>query len=388
MDPTPATSNSFQRTFGVRPTVLSRAPGRVNLIGEHTDYNDGFVLPCAICRCVEVAAGPGDAGVVKVYSRAFDEQLVLPYTAAGSESDERWHNYVRGVVEGLRRRDITLPGMNLYIGGDLPTACGLSSSAALCVALALAMIRLAEVEFDAVEIVHLARTAESEFVGTPCGIMDPYVSMFAPTGHAILLDCRSLEHQDIPLQLRDYELLAVPSGVRRELASGSYEQRVQECRQALTEMQRAGYDIETIRDLNTADLEACHRTLDPVLTRRVRHVVTENDRVHRFAAALHRGQTNELGNLLDESHASLRNDYEVSCPEIEDLVTHLRDHKGVIGARMIGGGFGGTVLALVRKDAIGYVTASIETRNTKPQGDSRAAFVVRPADGADCPFFR
>ncbi len=384
MDEFDSVTGAYRSRFGRSPEVVARAPGRVNLIGEHTDYNDGFVLPFAIDRTVQVAAGPAAAGFVTVHSAAMNETVTFPTEVSQPATDAPWQNYLRGVVFELRRRDLLVDGAALWIGGDLSPGCGLSSSAALCVASTLALKRLVHTALGALDVVKLAQAAEHKFVGTPCGIMDPYVSVFGRSGQGLLLDCRSITHEYVSLELPGYEFVVVQSGVKHELSQGAYDQRVRECQTAVTAIAAVDPTVRALRDVNLDVLQLHAERLDTVIAKRARHVITETQRVHEAVAALRSERISDLGQILFASHASLRHDYEVSCPEIESLMAAVQDDNGVVGARMIGGGFGGAVLALVHKSAVPTLAATIAETYTRPDGMRTDVFRVRPSGGAGC----
>ncbi|MFH1108291.1 MAG: galactokinase [Planctomycetota bacterium] len=374
----------YVRVFGARPAVVARAPGRVNLIGEHTDYNEGFVLPFAIDRAVHVAAGTGAKAQLRVNSAALGETVTSPLEVCGPAAEPSFANYIRGVAYGLRRLGMPLEGANLWIGGDLPSGCGLSSSAALSVACATALAGLSHTELDPIDLVMVAQQAERDFAGTPCGVMDPYVSVFARAGNLLLLDCRAVAHRFVELRLPGCSLVVIHSGVRRELAGEAYGRRVQECESAVTKLAAGDPSIHALRDVSLDTLNRAAARLSPVQLRRARHVVTENKRVQAAVEALDQADSDELGRLLFDSHDSLRDDYEVSCGAIEELMNIVRPSNGVLGARMIGGGFGGCILVLVRSGAVDPMLAKVH-REYDPRHESPSrAFVVQPSDGARC----
>ncbi len=347
-----STVEIFADRFGEPPAVLARAPGRVNLIGEHTDYNEGFVLPFAIDRGIEIAASPARGDRTTLYSTVFDESVSFAHRLGERYAERHWQNYARGIVATLRGMGIEVPPANLAIGGDLPTGGGLSSSAALCIALAKALLSLSEREVDGLTIARAAQTAEREFAGTPCGIMDQYVSVFGKAEHALLIDCRALTHRYVPVCLAGFEFLILPSGVKHELSEGGYERRVTECVEAVQGLRRIDPTIRALRDVTASSLADAGNALSPVAAKRARHVVSENERVHRAVSALKDIRIEDLGRLLLASHDSLRDDYEVSCAEIEQIMAVLRSDRRVIGARMVGGGFGGSILAITREGAL------------------------------------
>ena len=376
-------SMAFENCFGRPPRVVARAPGRVNIIGEHTDYNAGLVLPFAIGQSVQIAARAADGSEITAHSLCFDRTAAFPTTVEQPSQTETWQNYLRGVCHGLRRRGVAVRGAELLIGGDLPIGGGVSSSAALCVATALALLKLTGAELSKLEIAKLAREAEHDFADTPCGIMDPYVILFGRAEHALLLDCRDNTHEWQPLDLGSVQFVLIDSGVAHELSSGLYERRVRECQSAASAIRECEPAVRTLRDVTPRMLEAHDDALDPVLRLRTRHVVTENARVERSRRALADGLFDDLGRLLSASHRSLRDDYEVSCLEVDELVTALEAAEGVFGARIVGGGGGGMVLALVRRDALADLPCELEDR-LRHNRPSPRLLTLHAVDGAEC----
>ena len=320
--------------------ALAFAPGRVNLIGEHTDYNDGLCLPFAIERGVTVHGERLDACRIEVRAAEFHEEDAFE---AGDRSPAGgWRAFVRGTAGELRAAGHRLTGARLVIAGDLPRGAGLSSSAALEVSLALALLALTDAaEPDRVELARLCARVESDWVGAHTGLLDQLAVLLGREGHALRLDCRSLEAAPVPLELAGWSLATLASGAERVNAVSGYNRRRDGCRRAC-----AALGLESLRD---ATADAAER-LEPPLDRRVRHVLSENARVERAVAALRAGDMDGLGALLDASHRSLRDDYEVSLPEVERAVAVCKD-AGAVGARIVGGGFGGSVLALFPPDA-------------------------------------
>jgi galactokinase len=357
----------------------ARAPGRVNLIGEHTDYNDGLVLPLAIDRHCRVEAMRRDDRVLRVRSRERGEEVEVALD--GASPRRSWSDYPVGVAVLLEASGVRLSGADLTIASDVPPGGGLSSSAALEVAVALALLGLAGLELDPIEIARICQRAENEFVGARCGIMDQVASLAARAGHALLLDCRSLEvrHVALPPTVR---VVVVDSGVRHALASGEYNQRRHECERALALLAAKREGIRSLRDVTPGDLAEVGRRLPDVLARRCRHVVTENARVEATAGALESGRLDRVGELLSESHTSLARDYEVSCPELDALVRIARDAPGCVGVRMTGGGFGGCTVNLVRTERVDAFCAAVAAGYEAESGGRPAIQVCIPSDGA------
>ncbi len=342
---------AFEARFGSAPAACAAAPGRVNLIGEHTDYTGGWVLPTALSLELRVAVRFRDDRRVRADSRelgAAEADL-----DAGRAGD--WLDYPRGVARALLEAGrIPRRGFEIQVESDLPQGAGLSSSAALEVATGLALAAAAGGRFrqsEGVELAKLCQRAESDFVGVPCGILDPFAIACAPPGSAILLRCADLHWRPIAV---DFEIAVFDTGARRELRAGGYAARTRECAEGLHEARRLlGREVAELAALSQADLPALESGMDPVLFRRVRHVVSENARVHGFTEALARGDRAALGEAMYASHASLRDDYEASWPEADFLVERAQSTEGVIGARMTGAGWGGCTVQLLGDDGPG-----------------------------------
>ncbi len=451
----PPLRERFLQRFGRPPAVVARAPGRVNLIGEHTDYNEGFVLPMALQQCTWAAAaprddgricavtlggpvrthhasggpaGPGLASGVRIPSAASPSEprtqvrgqpaahrsasgpglasgAWIPSAASPSEprtqvrgqpaahrsasgpglasgvrtdtglADQQtwllgawtpadyphWTAYVASVATLLTRSGARVPGCDLLITSDVPVGSGLSSSAALEVACALAFARLAEVDLDGRELADLCRAAEHEFAGVPCGIMDQYISVLAQPGCALWLDCRARTWEHVPLPLGEYVVLIVNSGVHHELATSEYARRQADCRAAVERLRTRCPAATALRDVTPALLADTATALPNALLRRARHVVTENGRTCAAVEALRRGDLPAFGRYLDESHVSLRDDYEVSCRDLDLLVEIVRGVPGVLGARLTGGGFGGCLVAIAARDSVPRIEARVRS---------------------------
>jgi galactokinase len=332
----------FRQCYGTEPAGVWHAPGRVNFIGEHTDYNDGFVLPFALGQGVRAAAALRDDDILELWSRQAPEQPAqLRLESLRPDSVPGWAAYAAGVAWALREAGHDVGGARLAFDSDLAQGAGLSSSAALECATGVALAGLYSIEVARTDLARLAQHAENDFVGVPCGIMDQSASMLCKRDHALLLDCRSLETTQIPLRLHQagLELLVIDTRAEHELASGEYADRRQACERAAKLL-----GVPALRDVTSvAELD---RLDDPVLRRRARHVVSEDARVQATVALLRAGQVAETGPLLTESHRSLRDDFEVSWPEA-DVTVETALAVGAAGARMTGGGFGGSVIALV-----------------------------------------
>lgn len=340
----------FHARFGV-PAAVYRAPGRVNLIGEHTDYNDGFVFPAAIEFYCWVAAAPRGDKQLMIYSENFNETAEANLHAISLPGKNHWANYPLGVAWALQNAGKSLKGADLFIRGDVPLGAGLSSSAAIEVAVGFALLHQSGVAIDHMELARLCQKAESEFVGARVGIMDQFVSCHGRAAHALLLDCRSLEFKSLKLP-SGIQLVICNTMVKHEIASGEYNRRRAECEEGVRLLRRVLPETHALRDVTLAQLETHRALLNPTVYSRCRHVVTENERTLEAVRALHAGNRSVFGHLMLESHRSLRDDYEVSCKELDLMVEIASAQPGVIGARMTGGGFGGCTINLVEAAAV------------------------------------
>ncbi len=346
-----------------QPPRLFSAPGRINLIGEHTDYNDGFVLPVAIDRRTFVAGAPRSDRVISVRSLNTDTAFSFDLDNPGPPRRGTWLDYVEGTAQAMIGRGLGVCGADLVLYSDVPTGAGLSSSAALEVAVAYAIARLAGT--DAPSLAELAlsgQSAEHLYVGTLCGIMDQFISALAQPGCALLIDCRSLMATPVPLALGQACLLICDTRVKHELASSAYNERRAECVSGVAYLQAAMPNVRSLRDVSEERFAECASALPEPIRQRCRHVVTENARTLRAAAALTTGELAHFGQLMIESHQSLRDDYEVSCPELDEAVDTACKASGVYGSRMTGGGFGGCTVSLVERAAAEDVAAAIRVR--------------------------
>jgi galactokinase len=365
---TAALREQFHRTFGAGYGGVSdrvrvvRAPGRVNLIGEHTDYNNGFVFPMAIEPEVRFACRQRGDGRVRLASTLFPDgvsefSLQEPITRGPRGA---WDNYSKGVASELVAAGIPLVGMDAMIANTLPAGGGLSSSAAVEVATAVALLTLAGMEMTPQRIALLCQKAEHEFAGVPVGIMDQTIVAAGRAGHAMLLDCRDGSKQFIPLDSRDVRVVVANSMVKHELSGGEYAERRRQCEEGVAYFKTLNPAVKALRDVSAVDVEAAEGKLPGVVFRRCRHVVGENGRTTRAASELHHRNYEEFGRLMVESHASLRDDYEVSTPELDFLAEEAVKVKGVYGARMTGGGFGGCIVALAQPRAVEPLTEHLK----------------------------
>lgn len=372
----------FQSAFDSVPQIY-RAPGRVNLIGDHTDYNDGFVLPAAIDFYCWAAISMRNDGVFAVVSENLQEAIRIDSGEISQKTFPAWVQYPLGVIQQLRNSGYKIDGANLYIASDVRMGAGLSSSAAIEVACAYALLGASKQGIDPSAVAKLCQKAENDFVGTRCGIMDQFASCLGRAGHALLLDCRSLKYRPlgIPDQIR---LVICNTMVKRELASSNseYNQRRAECEEGVRQMKEVLPHIRALRDVTLSDLEEHRGHLTSAVYRRCRHVITENERVLALASALQSGELGRISDLMQASHLSLRNDYEVSCPELDLLVSLAERHVGVYGARMTGAGFGGCTVNLVDAKHVGEFQKRIAEGYLSETGRRAEIYACTASEGA------
>ena len=370
----------FTNTFGHQPTHFFQAPGRVNLIGEHTDYNDGFVLPCAIDYQAMIAVSPRDDQKVVATAHSFDGQVSefeLSLPIAHSE-EAFWSNYVRGVATVLLEKGMDIKGVNIAIIGNVPQGAGLSSSACLEVVTGLTLTRMAGLDVSLKELALIGQQAENEFVGCKCGIMDQMISACGKADHAMLLDCRSLDTRLVSIPT-NAAVVIINSNVKRGLVDSEYNTRREQCEAAAKY-----FGVKALRDITLTQLEAAKGDLDDLTFRRARHVVTENDRTEAAAEVLAVGDLVAMGELMARSHASMRDDFEITVPAIDAIVEIVKNVIGSEGGvRMTGGGFGGCVVALVPQDKVVAVKQAVEQHYPqRSNGLSADIYVCRASNGA------
>ncbi len=361
--------------FGTRPAYVARAPGRVNIIGEHTDYNDGFVMPIATDLATWTAAAPRDDRLVRVYSETMNAAAEFSLDSLARRGD--WTDYLQGVAWALSQEGISLRGLDAAIVSTVPPGSGVSSSAALEVSWALAMLSTADAQLDPKRLALICQRAENEFVGMKCGVMDQLASVLGREGHAILLDCRTLDYQLVPVPSDQVAVVVMDTGVPRSLVDSEYNIRRAQCEQAARVL-----GVPALRDATLEALEAARDRLDEVTFRRARHVITENVRVHETAAAFAAGDFARAGQLINASHFSLRDDYEVSCPELDLICEIARAQPGCFGARLVGAGFGGCAMALLAADAVDDFAPAVKREYDARSGRTSTVFAVRAAAGA------
>ncbi len=373
------TSQLFKKQFGTEPTHFFRAPGRVNLIGEHTDYNGGFVLPCAINYQTVIAAEPRKDSLIYVVAADFGEQVSTFDLSQPIEHDAAapWSNYVRGVAWVMQGQGHKLRGANLVIAGDVPQGAGLSSSASLEVAVGTALARLSGLTIDFKTIALNGQKAENEFVGMRCGIMDQFISALGQQDHALLIDCRSLDERAVSIPAGTAIIIA-NSNVKRGLVDSEYNTRRKECETAA-----AHFGVPALRDVSP-DIFALHADeLDETVAKRARHVITENARTEAAAEALAQGDLKQMGRLMAESHISMRDDFEITVPPIDALVEIIGQVIGEAGGvRMTGGGFGGCVIALAPQEFAPAVEAAIAQKYPAASGLEATVYICQASAGA------
>ena len=378
---------AFRDRFGGEPEVVARAPGRVNLLGAHVDYSEGWVLPAAIDRSVWVAArrAPGERTRLTATDfgeeASFDAANIEPPVAERGEQAS-WSDYPQGLAWALTQRSIEAPPIDAAFGGDLPIGAGVSSSAAVEMALLVAWEHLGRFQLSGIERAQVGRQVENDYVGVQSGIMDQFASVFGRQGHALLLDCRSLEHELIPTP-DDLVFLVADTGVRRALAAGTgFNDRKSECARAADLLRPHLPELSTLRDLEPADLDRLRHVLEPPLDGRARHVVTECRRVLDGADALRSGDLHRLGDLMGQSHRSSRNDYDVSIEELDILADAAACAEGCYGARLTGAGFGGCVTAITSEDAADRVREQTAVAFERRFGRRPEIHTCRVGDGA------
>jgi galactokinase len=370
----------FAYRFGRAPTV-SRAPGRVNLIGEHTDYNDGFVMPAALEFATLTAASQRPDRRLRVYSMIMDETREFDLDSPPQGPTGDWSDYILGVALMLESSGRTLAGADLVVWSDVPMGAGLSSSAALEVSCAHALLTESGLPFDPIEIAQLCQRAENDFVGMRCGVMDQYISCCGVAGHALLIDCRSLESRHVAIA-PNLRLLIANSRVRHQHAGGEYNLRREACEEGVRLLSRYLGPIQALRDVTPTQLEAKRRKLPELIYRRCRHIVTENARVLEAERALGSGDFVACGRAMNASHVSMRDDFEITCPEVDMLAGLAQNVKGVYGSRMTGGGFGGCTISLLEEWAVDKASQMLTDGYRIGMGRDVDIFVCAPSDGA------
>ena len=370
----------YERYFGHRPAIIAAAPGRVNLIGEHTDYNNGFVLPMALEMINAVSVAPSPTGKHRWVGSLGDSIIELSPEEASQPGDPFWSNYVRGVICMLERRGVKVPPVDMLVDSNVPRGGGLSSSAAFEVSVCTALAALCGADVPPTESALIGQQTEHEFVHVPCGIMDQFISANGKKDHALMLDCKDLSYRYIPMTDPSVSVLVIDSAVKHSLADGGYAARRKNCEDACGVL-----GVQSLREATLEMLEQHKNRLGDLCYRRARHVVAENLRVSAFADAVQRGDWETAGIAMRGSHASLRDDFEVSCAEVDTLVGlsyTIPSAESVYGARMTGGGFGGCIVALVKSNAVEQVAHEMLEGYREALGIETTYIVTRPGQGA------
>jgi galactokinase len=375
------TLRKYRQTFGGEPDLVASAPGRVNLIGEHTDYNDGFVLPAAINKRMYAAVAKREDQFISIHAADYDSTIHTSVEALNSREREHWANYPKGVLDALARAGQKVAGLNLCLKGDVPQSAGLSSSAALEVATAFAAKELFHFKIDSLSVARYCQAAEHEFVGVKCGIMDQFVAVHGKKDHALFLDCRSLGFELLEFP-GGVSLVICDTGVKRELAGSEYNKRREECQVGVKELSLVLPGIQALRDVKPASFLEHENLLNLTTRKRCRHVINENRRVLEAAADLRRNDLSDFGKLMYQSHLSLKNNYEVSCQELDSVVDIAASTEGVFGARMTGAGFGGSAVCLVAKESVEKLRSNLQERYPRLTGLQPKVYVCEIDDGA------
>jgi len=341
--------SEFVANFKTELKVTS--PGRINLIGEHTDYNNGFVLPTAIDKHIVFQFQKNGTDICNIYSATFDKMLQFNVNEV-KQSDKEWENYILGVVNQIQIRNKTIGGFDCIIESYLPMGSGISSSAALECGLAYGLNEVFELGFEKIDLVKIGQKAEHTFVGTQCGIMDQFASVMSEKGHVILLDCQSIEHQLIPADFGDYQVLLLNTNVSHNLADSAYNTRVAECASVVAAIAKNNPEVKSLRNVSFKMLEDVKGEITTIAHQRAKYVLEENERVEKAVQALKSGDLKSLGIYMYSSHKGLQNDYEVSCAELDFLADFSKKYDQVLGARMMGGGFGGCTINLIHKNGV------------------------------------
>lgn len=348
----------FLKTFNEEPLVV-RSPGRVNLIGEHTDYNMGYVLPAAINKAAYVAIAKREDDTIFIVAADLDENYSTTVSNC-NYSDRGWPNYIIGIIDQLHKVGVKIGGFNAVVSGDVPLGAGMSSSAALECATIFALNEVFHLGLERMQMVKMAQKAENEFVGVNCGIMDQFASMFGKKGHVVRLDCRSLEYEYVPFELKGTKIVLFDSMVKHSLSSSEYNVRTSQCGEGVSIIQQKYPQVKTLRDATIEMVEECLSKESNDIYHRCKYVVEENNRLLAACEDLNAGKIEDFGQKMYETHQGLSELYEVSCPELDFIASCCRKESGILGARMMGGGFGGCVISLVKEDELEGIVKRIK----------------------------
>ncbi|MGJ1194911.1 galactokinase [Sphingobacterium spiritivorum] len=372
--------DNFYNHFQQHSSIIVKSPGRINIIGEHTDYNDGFVLPAAINKAVYVAVAPRQDNEICLYAADFREMFQV--SAADLQPAEKgWPNYILGVVDQLQKRGLHVGGFNLFIDGDVPAGAGLSSSAAVECATAFALNELFSLNLSRIDIARIGQLAEHTYVGVKCGIMDQFASVLSEKDQVFRLDCRSLAYEYFPLELGDYMILLLNTNVKHSLGDSQYNKRREKCELGVSWIRERYPEVKSLRDVTVEILDEVVKNRDEDVYIKCRYVVEENLRVVAACQAMEKGDLISLGQHIYASHKGLSKAYQVSCEELDFLVDTTYAYPDVLGARMMGGGFGGCTINLVKKDFLDQFVKEISASYQQQFGVSLTPYVVETADG-------
>ncbi len=372
---------NYKKHFGDEEPRFFTAPGRINIIGEHTDYNGGFVLPGAVDKAITMAIRPNGTEYVNLISVDHDDAALF-FRIGGPQPKEQWASYFYGVIEEMRKRGATVGGFNAVFGGDVPLGAGMSSSAALESCIGTALNTLFNLGFKKEELAKIGQMTEHNYIGVRCGIMDQFASIFGQKGKVVRLDCRSLEYTLVPFNPEGIEIVLIDTMVKHLLASSEYNVRRAQCEEGVAVIKKYRPEVELLRDVTMEELEAHRDEIDPMSFRRCAFVINENKRLMAACAAMEKNDFVEVGKQVYATHEGLSVEYGVSCPELDFIVEIAKEHESVLGARMMGGGFGGCVIALVRKEGVAdYIADVKEKYQVKFDKDPRV-IEVEISDGA------
>lgn len=372
-------SNQFRNRFNTKP-VLVRSPGRVNLIGEHTDYNEGFVLPTAIDKAIIFAVSPNKDRLYRIYSVDMDEYREVKQGFLKKNSAQ-WANYLLGVVDQIKKMGFEVPGFDCVFGGDIPIGAGLSSSAAIEAGLAFCINEIFQLNIDKLDLVKLSQKAENEFVGVQCGIMDQFTNIFGSPNKVMKLDCRSLEYEYLPFDFKGIHIVLYDTRVSHSLASSEYNIRRAQCEKGVVYLKNHNPRIQSLRDVASGFLESFKDQIDPVIYKRCHYVVKENERLLAACDDLKNKDLESFGKKMVQTHEGLKSEYEVSCTELDFLVEHTLEEKAVLGSRMMGGGFGGCTINLIKEDNMDKVNQNIKTAYLNEFGKEPGIYKIKIKKG-------
>ena len=373
--------DNYQKHFGAAEPRFFSAPGRINIIGEHTDYNGGFVLPGAVDKAITMAILPNGTNYVNLVSLDYDG-AALYFEIGGPQPKEQWASYFYGVIEEMRQRGATVGGFNAVFGGDVPLGAGMSSSAALESCIGTALNTIFHLGFAKEELAKIGQMTEHHYIGVRCGIMDQFASIFGQKGKVVRLDCRSLEYTLVPFNPKGIEIVLIDTMVKHTLASSEYNVRRAQCEEGVAVIKKYRPEVELLRDITLEELEAHRAEIDPVSFKRCAFVINENKRLMAACAAMEKDDFVEVGRQVYAAHEGLSKEYGVSCEELDFIVGIAHQHPEVLGARMMGGGFGGCVIALVKKEGVGSYVADVKKQYLAKFNKDPRVIEVAISDGA------